>query len=305
MTTAPLTLEQTRGGKSELGDYTEFYSHLAMQARRASRVALVACAVALVSIASAILAQLRPPILLRVQDGHVSSLDGSSVQVAETTAQQQPDSAEKLAFVNAFLSRFVNIDPLTVKRDTTLALNQMTYTLRQQVLAQLNQENFVDTVRQNNVTSTLAVKSAELVSGDPYTAVVFGRKRMTTLINGQENEKNLLVKYTIRLRLCHAPRLMGGRVWKSVITRKRFCNHEKCTSMRSILPPGWYWMFCVFRTVRIGCNREATAGGASSQRSRCWRQTPDLPIFDLDGAPFCGLRGVSKSGFHPPNSPGR
>jgi len=199
MTTTPLTLEQSQNAKFELGDYTEFYSHLAIQARRASRVALVACAVALISVASAILAQLRPPILLRLQDGHVSSLDGSSVQVAETTAQQQPDSAEKLAFVNTFLNRFVNIDPLTVKRDTTLALNQMTSSLRQQILAQLNQENFVDTVRQNNVTSTLAIKSAELVSGDPYTAIVFGRKRITTLINGQENEKNLLVKYTIRM----------------------------------------------------------------------------------------------------------
>ena len=199
MTTTPLAFEESQNTKLELGDYTEFYSHLAIQARRASRVALVACAVALVSIASAILAQLRPPILLRVQEGQVSSLDGSSVQVAETAAQQQPDSAEKLAFVNTFLNRFVNIDPLTVKRDTTLALNQMTYSLRQQILAQLNQENFVDTVRENNVTSTLAVKSAELVSGDPYTAIVFGRKRMTTLINGQENEKNLLVKYTIRL----------------------------------------------------------------------------------------------------------
>ncbi len=199
MTTTPRMLEESQKVKFELGDYTEFYSHLAIQARRASRVALVACAVALISIAAFILAQLRPPILLRVQDGHVSSLDGSSVQAAETAAQQQPDSAEKLAFVNAFLSRFVNIDPLTVKRDTTLALNQMTYSLRQQILAQLNQENFVDTVRQNNVTSTLAVKSAELVSGDPYTAIVFGRKRITTLINGQENEKNLLVKYTIRL----------------------------------------------------------------------------------------------------------
>ena len=199
MTTTPRMLEESQKVKFELGDYTEFYSHLAIQARRASRVALVACAVALISIAAVILAQLRPPILLRVQDGHVSSLDGSSVQAAETAAQQQPDSAEKLAFVNAFLNRFVNIDPLTVKRDTTLALNQMTYSLRQQILAQLNQENFVDTVRQNNVTSTLAIKSAELVSGDPYTAIVFGRKRITTLINGQENEKNLLVKYTIRL----------------------------------------------------------------------------------------------------------
>jgi type IV secretory pathway component VirB8 len=199
MTTTPRMLEESQKAKFELGDYTEFYSHLAIQARRASRVALVACAVALISIAAVILAQLRPPILLRVQDGHVSSLDGSSVHIAETAAQQQPDSAEKLAFVNAFLNRFVNIDPLTVKRDTTLALNQMTYSLRQQILAQLNQENFVDTVRQNNVTSTLAIKSAELVSGDPYTAIVFGRKRITTLINGQENEKNLLVKYTIRL----------------------------------------------------------------------------------------------------------
>ena len=199
MTTTPLGLEESQRAKFELGDYTEFYSHLAIQARRASRVALVACAVALISIAAVILAQLRPPILLRLQDGHVSSLDGSSVQVAETAAQQQPDSAEKLAFVNTFLNRFVNIDPLTVKRDTTLALNQMTSSLRQQILAQLNQENFVDTVRQNNVTSTLAIKSAELVSGDPYTAIVFGRKRITTLINGQENEKNLLVKYTIRM----------------------------------------------------------------------------------------------------------
>jgi len=199
MTTTPLTLEETQKARFELGDYTEFYSHLAIQARRASRVALVACAVALVAIVSAILAQLRPPILLRVQDGRVSSLDGSGIQVAETAAQQQPDNAEKLAFVNNFLTRFVNIDPLTVKRDTTLALNQMTYSLSQQILGQLNQENFVDTVRENNVTSTLAIKSAELVSGDPYTAIVVGRKRITTLINGQESEKNLLVKYTIRL----------------------------------------------------------------------------------------------------------
>ena len=199
MTTTPLTIEETQKVKSELGDYTEFYSHLAIQTRRASRVALVACGVALIAIVSAILAQLRPPILLRVQDGNVSSLDGSGIQVAETATQQQPDNAEKLAFVSTFLGRFVNVDPLTVKRDTTLALNQMTYSLRQQILTQLNQENFVDTVRENNVTSTLAVKSAELVSGDPFTAIVFGRKRITTLINGQENKKNLLVKYTIRL----------------------------------------------------------------------------------------------------------
>jgi hypothetical protein len=170
MTTTPLTIEETQKAKSELGDYTEFYSHLAIQTRRASRVALVACGVALIAIVSAILAQLRPPILLRVQDGNVSSLAGSGIQVAETATQQQPDSAEKLAFVSTFLGRFVNVDPLTVKRDTTLALNQMTYGLRQQILTQLNQENFVDTVRENNVTSTLAVKSAELISGDPVAA---------------------------------------------------------------------------------------------------------------------------------------
>src|SRR5207302_9572286 len=113
MTTTPLTLEETQKAKFELGDYTEFYSHLAMQARRASRVALVACGVALVAIVSAILAQLRPPLLLRVQDGKASSLDGSGVQVAETAAQQQPDNAAELAFVNTFLSRFVNIEPPT------------------------------------------------------------------------------------------------------------------------------------------------------------------------------------------------
>src|SRR5256886_17437611 len=117
MTTIPLMLEESQKAKSGLGDYTEFYSHLAMQARRASRVALVACAVALISIVSAILAQLRPPVLLRVQDGKVASLDGSGVQVVETAVEQQPDNAEKLAFVNTFLSRFVNIDPLTVKRE--------------------------------------------------------------------------------------------------------------------------------------------------------------------------------------------
>lgn len=185
--------------KFELGDYTEFYSHLAIQARRASRVALVACGVALIAIVSAILAQLRPPILLRVQDGNVSTLNGSGVEVATTAAQQQPDDAEKLAFVSGFLDRFVNIDPVSVKRNTTMALNQMTANLRQQILAQLNEQHFVDTVRDNNVTATLGVKSAELVSGDPFTAVVFGQKRLTTLVNGRESKKELLVKYVIRL----------------------------------------------------------------------------------------------------------
>ena len=199
MSTDTLTSDELQKAKFELGDYPEFYSHLAIQARRASRVALVACGVALIAIISAILAQLRPPILLRVQDGKISALNGSWVQVAENAAQQQPDEADKLAFVSGFLDHFVNIDPVTVKRNTTLALNEMTTTLRQQILAQLNEQHFVDTVRDNNVTATLAVKSAELVSGDPYTAVVFGQKRLTTLINGQENKKELLVKYLIRL----------------------------------------------------------------------------------------------------------
>jgi hypothetical protein len=185
--------------KLELGDYCDFYSHLAVQARRASRVALLACSVAMVGMISAILAQLKPPILLRVQDGKVSSLNGSGIQVSETAAQQQPDEAEKLSFVGSFLDRFVNIDPVTVKRNTTMALNLMTNTLRQHILAQLNEQHFVDIVRDNNVTATLAVKSAELVSGDPYTAVVFGQKRITTLVNGQENKKELLAKYMIRL----------------------------------------------------------------------------------------------------------
>ncbi len=199
MTTETLTPEQLQQTKFELGDYPEFYSHLAIQSRRASRVALVACGVALIAIVSAILAQLRPPILLRVQDGKVSALSGSGVGIADTAAQQQPDESEKLAFVSGFLDHFVNIDPVTVKRNTTLALNEMTNTRRQQILAQLNEQHFVDTVRDNNVTATLAVKSAELVNGDPYTAVVFGQKRLTTLINGQENKKELLVKYVIRL----------------------------------------------------------------------------------------------------------
>jgi len=199
MSTDTLTPSELQQAKSELGDYSEFYSHLAIQARRASRVALVACGVALVAIVSAILAQLRPPILLRVQDGKVAALNGSGVEVVETAAQQQPDESEKLAFVSGFLDRFVNIDPVTVKRNTTLALNQMTATLRQKVLADLNEQHFVDTVHDNDVTATLAVKSAELVSGDPYTAVVFGQKRLTTLVNGQENKKELLVKYVIRL----------------------------------------------------------------------------------------------------------
>ena len=199
MSTETLTSDQLQQTKFELGDYPEFYSHLAIQSRRASRVALVACGIALIAIISAILAQLRPPILLRVQDGKVSVLTGSGVEVSETAAQQQPDESEKLSFVNGFLDHFVNIDPVTVKRNTTLALNEMTSTLRQQILAQLNEQHFVDTVRDNNVTATLAVKSAELVSGDPYTAVVFGQKRLTTLINGQENKKELLVKYLIRL----------------------------------------------------------------------------------------------------------
>ena len=199
MSTETLTSDQLQQAKFELGDYTGFYSHLAIQSRRASRVALVACGVALIAIVSAILAQLRPPILLRVQDGKISALNDSGVQIAENAAQQQPDESEKLAFVSGFLDHFVNIDPVTVKRNTTLALNQMTSTLRQQILAQLNEQHFVDTVRDNNVTATLAVKSAELVNGDPYTAVVFGQKRLTTLINGEENKKELLVKYLIRL----------------------------------------------------------------------------------------------------------
>src|SRR5689334_17215056 len=109
MSTDTMASEELQQAKLELGDYPEFYSHLAIQARRASRVALIACGVALIAIVSAILAQLRPPILLRVQDGSVSALSGTGVEVAQNAAQQQPAESEKLSFVSSFLDHFVNI----------------------------------------------------------------------------------------------------------------------------------------------------------------------------------------------------
>ena len=57
MSTDTMASEELQQAKLELGDYPEFYSHLAIQARRASRVALIACGVALIAIVSAILAQ--------------------------------------------------------------------------------------------------------------------------------------------------------------------------------------------------------------------------------------------------------
>jgi hypothetical protein len=214
--------DQVQHAKLELGDYSEFYSHLAIQARRASRVALLACTVALVALISAILAQLKPPILLRVQDGRVASLDSSGVELAQTAAEQQSSESEKLAFISSFLDRFVNVDPVTVKRNTTLALNQMTNTLRQHMLRQLNEQRFVDQVHENNITATLAVKSAELVAGDPYTAVVFGQKRVTALTNGQESKKELLVKYVLRLAPVPRASATVGLAWKSLTTKKRY-----------------------------------------------------------------------------------
>src|SRR5919109_197562 len=107
MSTASLNAAEMQQVKLELGDYPQLYSHLAIHSRRASRVALVACGVALIAIVSAILAQLRPPILLRVQDGKVSALNGLGVEVAEMAAQQRPDESEKLAFVSRFLDHFV------------------------------------------------------------------------------------------------------------------------------------------------------------------------------------------------------
>ena len=47
MSTETMNSSEMQQVKFELGDYPEFYSHLAIQARRASRIALVACGVAL------------------------------------------------------------------------------------------------------------------------------------------------------------------------------------------------------------------------------------------------------------------
>jgi hypothetical protein len=184
---------------TKAGDYVEFYSHLAILARRAARVALLACAVALVAIIAAIAGSLKPPIVLRVQEGKVVSLAGAGVEVAATASSREPSQDEKLAFVADFLEKFVDVDPLSVKRDTTEALNMMTGTLRERLLRKLNEEKYVDQVRENDVTAALSVKSAEGIPGDPYTVVVLGEKRVTSLINGEESKKELLAKYTIRL----------------------------------------------------------------------------------------------------------
>ena len=60
----------------------------------------------------------------------------------QAAQQQRPDESEKLTFVSGFLDHFVNVSPVTVEPESTLALNEMTNTLRQQVLVHLNQQHF-------------------------------------------------------------------------------------------------------------------------------------------------------------------
>jgi len=192
--------------------YTKYYEHDGMLRAYANRAMLLAMCFAVIATASlgfAIYVRVEPPTVVRVDaEGHAMAI-GAAADRSKTTplaaiavqaaSDPAPTELEAKAVVRRFLENYLAYTPATVEQNFATAFNMMTGNLRTYSLGKLRDEDTVEKIKEDRITSLLRIRTIEPVKSAPWTYVVFGVKEIHRVRQRAESTDRIVARYNVRL----------------------------------------------------------------------------------------------------------
>jgi hypothetical protein len=191
--------------------YYEFDGAIRAQSNRSFLLAGVSALIAVIAIGFAMWVRLQPPTVIyvdkagkasTVSPASMASPDAASTPVKVATATNAPPTEiEKRAVVRDFLNTYLNYSPATVKERFSTAMNMMTATLSDDVMADIKSKNVIKNMVTRRVTSEFRLTQIESDPEVPNLYTVFGEKtiRFVTQPNGKEQTDSMIGRYKVRL----------------------------------------------------------------------------------------------------------
>lgn len=183
----------------ERPDYYEVYGAEIASRNRWFVITIVSLMTTAVAIAFAIMVRIQPPTLIQLKNGE-ATLIGSDVKgkVADSVSPGS-DEISNEAFVQGFLSNYLNYTPSDIDEHWRIALNMMTKSLRAATKAALTAADDRGKIDREHIESDFHMRHFEKLPGERLSYVIYGVKDVHHLIDGNETTDHFVSEYRVEL----------------------------------------------------------------------------------------------------------
>ena len=237
--------------KAQLSRYYEMDGALRAYANRMAVLGITCGILAMGSLALFAYVRLQPPVVIRVdQTGEATVVAGDTVGVrngllttlkASAASGETPGSApsdvEGKAVVRRFLATYLTYTPANVERQYAETLNMMTLNFRTLTMNKLREDDTIGKIKTDSITSSMKIRSIEVVPGMPWVYQVFAAKEVHRL-NSQriEHTERMVCRYQVRLvhagrSQIHPTGLLVGEFWEQQMVGERDIDLEQKSAL--------------------------------------------------------------------------
>jgi hypothetical protein len=226
--------------KAQLGKYYEMDGALHAYANRMAVLSLLCGTSAVIALSLFTYVRLQPPVVIRVdQAGEATVVGGDTLRIARTppvvnaqikrkdSSNSEPSDVEGQAAVRRFLTTYLVYTPANVERQYAEALNMMTLNLRTFTMNKFREEDTLGKIKADTITSSVKIRSMELVPNVPWTYEVFAAKEVHRLTQQRiEQTEKMVCRYRVRLVFSgrsetHPSGLLVGEFWEQQMVGER------------------------------------------------------------------------------------
>jgi hypothetical protein len=236
--------------KTQLSKYYGMDGALRAYANRMAVLGLICGGLALASLGLFAYVRLQPPLVIRVdQAGEASVVAGDTVRVgngflaalkASANAGDTgsaPSDLEGRAVVRKFLTSYLIYTPANVERQYADALNMMTLNFRTLTMDRFRDDDTLDKIKTDSITSSIKIRSIEPVAGMPWVYQAFAAKEIHRLNSqGIETTEKMVCRYQVRLAYAgrsqlHPSGLLVAEFWEQQMVGERDAGLEQKSTL--------------------------------------------------------------------------
>lgn len=199
--------------KAQLGKYYEMDGALHAYANRMAVLGILSGTAAVIAVGLFAYVRLQPPVVIRVdQSGETRVVGGDTVRLRLTPqvvaakvnqkdgAGSAPSDVEGQALARRFLTTYLTYTPANVERQYAEALNMMTLNLRTLTINRFREEDTLGKIKTDSITSSIKIRSIEVVRNVPWTYEIFAAKEVHRLTSQKiEQTEKMVCRYQVRL----------------------------------------------------------------------------------------------------------
>lgn len=197
----------------ERPDYYEVYGAEIASRNRWFAITIASLLVAVVAIVFAIVVRIQPPTLIQLKNGEATVVGPGAKSTDTNVPSPGSDEISNEAFVQAFLSNYLNYTPTDVDEHWRIALNMMTKTLRAATRTALTAADDRGEIDREHIESDFHMRDFEKLPGERLSYIIYGVKDVHHLIDGNETTDHFVSEYRVELSTDTRSKINPNGLW--------------------------------------------------------------------------------------------